>query len=224
MQKLIAGIHQFRSTIFSSHRELFERLAGAQTPDALFITCSDSRISPNLLTQTPPGELFIVRNAGNIVPRHGAALGSGEAAAIEFAVAALGVRDVIVCGHSHCGAVRALLDPASTVDLPALRSWLEHATETRQIVDASYRELPEDRRLVAAIEENVLVQLEHLQTHPVVAKHLGQGRLALHGWVYKIETGEVFAYQRERGQFLPLGPAPASPPLPQGEWSRHMMI
>ena len=224
MQKLIAGIHQFRSTIFSSHRELFERLAGGQTPDALFVTCSDSRISPNLLTQTPPGELFIVRNAGNIVPRHGAAPGSGEVAAIEFAVAALGVRDIIVCGHSHCGAVRALLDPAATVDLPALRSWLEHAGETRQVVDASYRELPEDRRLVAAIEENVLVQLEHLQTHPVVAERLGQGRLALHGWVYKIETGEVFTYERERGQFLLLGPAPASPPLPQGERSPHTMI
>ena len=224
MQKLIAGIHQFRSTVFSSHRELFERLAGAQTPDALFITCSDSRISPNLLTQTPPGELFIMRNAGNIVPRHGEAPGSGEAATIVFAVVALGVRDIIICGHSHCGAVDALLNPAATVDLPALRSWLEHAEETRHIVDASYGDLPEDRRLVAAIAENVLVQLEHVQTHPVVAERLGDGRLALHGWVYKIETGEVFAYERERGQFLPLGPAPASPPLPERERSRHTMI
>ena len=224
MQKLIDGIHQFRSTIFRSHRELFERLADAQRPDALFITCSDSRISPNLLTQTMPGELFIARNAGNIVPRYGEAPGSGEAAAIEFAVAALGVRDIIICGHSHCGAVSALLDPAATVELPALRGWLEHAKETRQIVDASYRDLPEDRRLVAAIEENVLVQLEHLQTHPAVAERLEDGRLALHGWVYKIETGEVFAYERERGQFLPLGPAPTSPPLPLGERTRLMTI
>lgn len=224
MQKLIAGIHQFRSTVFSSHRELFERLADAQTPDALFLTCSDSRISPNLLTQTPPGELFIVRNAGNIVPRYDAARVGGEAASIEFAVAALGVRDIIICGHSHCGAVSALLDPALTVDLPALRGWLEHAEETRQIVDASYGELPEDRRLVAAIEENVLVQLEHLETHPVVAGRLRAGRLALHGWVYKIETGEVFAFERERGQFLPLGPAPAGPPPPRDERSPRMMI
>lgn len=224
MQKLIAGIHHFRSAVFSSHRELFERLADAQTPDALFITCSDSRISPNLLTQTPPGELFILRNAGNIVPRYGTAPGSGEAAAIEFAVAVLGVRDIIVCGHSHCGAIQALLNPAATTELPALRGWLEHAEETWQIVDASYGELPEDRRLVAAIEENVLVQLEHLQTHPAVAEHVEDGRLALHGWVYKIETGEVFAFERERGQFLVLGPAPTSPLVPWDERAPRVTI
>lgn len=213
MQKLIDGIHRFQTTIFSSQRALFERLARDQAPDALFVTCSDSRISPNLLTQTAPGALFILRNAGNLIPRYDAALTCGEAATIEFAVAGLGVRDIIVCGHSHCGAVRALLEPDVAAGLPALRAWLAHAEETRRIVDERYCELPADRRLVAAVEENVLVQLEHLQTHPSVAERLADGRLALHGWVYKIETAEVFAYQREAGQFLPLVATPAATPV-----------
>src|SRR5947209_1011259 len=111
MQKLVEGVHHFQANIFSPQRELFERLADGQSPVALFITCSDSRINPNLLTQTEPGELFILRNAGNLVPPYGAGPG-GEAATVEFATAALGIRDIIVCGHSHCGAMRALLAPA----------------------------------------------------------------------------------------------------------------
>ena len=118
MQKLVQGIHHFQRNIFSSQRELFERLAVGQNPDALFITCSDSRINPNLITQTEPGELFIVRNAGNIVPPYGASEG-GEAAAIEFAVVGLGVKDIIICGHSQCGAMKGLLDPKSLDGLPA---------------------------------------------------------------------------------------------------------
>src|SRR5688572_14829550 len=105
MQKLVQGLHQFQSSIFSSQRDLFERLAVKQTPDALFITCSDSRINPNLITQTEPGDLFILRNAGNLVPRYDTG-SSGEAATIEFAVVALKVTDIIICGHSHCGAMK----------------------------------------------------------------------------------------------------------------------
>src|SRR5688572_22576048 len=129
MQKLIEGLHHFQSQIFSSQRELFERLARGQTPDALFITCSDSRINPNLITQTEPGDLFIIRNAGNIIPPHGAANG-GEGATIEYAVAALGVKDIIVCGHSHCGAMKALLEPERLVNLPTVGAWLSHAEAT----------------------------------------------------------------------------------------------
>lgn len=204
MQKLIVGIHRFRSEIFGPHRQLFERLARGQTPDALFITCSDSRISPNLLTQTLPGELLILRNAGNLVPPHG--IGGGEAATIEFAVLGLGVRDIIICGHSHCGAVSALLNPEQLEAMPALAAWLEHADKTARIVRTNYSRVALDRRLVAAVEENVLVQVEQLQTHPSVAAGLEAGTLAIHAWVYKIETGEVFAYDREAGQFLPLTP------------------
>lgn len=129
MEKLIRGIHEFQSTHFSPQRELFQRLAGGQRPDALFITCSDSRIDPSLLTQTKPGELFILRNAGNIVPPYGAANG-GEGATIEYAIRALGIRDIIVCGHTHCGAMQGLLQPEALEDLPAVRSWLSHAEAT----------------------------------------------------------------------------------------------
>jgi carbonic anhydrase len=202
MQKLVSGIHEFQESVFSSQQELLERLARGQSPLALFITCSDSRICPNTLTQTGPGELFIMRNAGNIVPPYGAGLG-GEAATLEYAVAVLGVRDVIVCGHSHCGAMAALLDPDSTDELPAVRAWLKYAESTRRIIRENYAHVEaRDRRVVAAIEENVLVQLENLRTHPTVAAAVGRGDLKLHGWVYKFETGEVFAYSPEQQQFV----------------------
>lgn len=223
MQKLIAGIHRFRSEVFASQRELFERLARGQEPEALFITCSDSRISPNLLTQTLPGELFILRNAGNLVPPHG--VGGGTEATIEFAVVGLGVRDIIICGHSHCGAVAALLQPERLGKLPSMTAWLRYAEETARIVQASYANLPEDRKLVAAVEENVLVQLEHIQTHSGVAAGLEAGTLALHGWVYKLETGEVFAYERGSGQFRPLaGTVPHEGPAEDGRERRIAII
>jgi carbonic anhydrase len=203
VQKLLQGIHQFQNNVFGSRRELFQRLAEGQQPEALFITCSDSRINPNLLTQTEPGELFILRNAGNIVPSHGAANG-GEGATVEFAVAALGVRDVIVCGHSHCGAMKGLLHPEHLDDLPAVAAWLAHAEATRRILRAKYAGRPADDLLAAAVEENVLVQLENLRTHPAIAAGLARRTLRLHGWVYRIETGEVLAHDPGRGQFVPL--------------------
>ena len=203
MQKLIQGIHQFQETDFLPLQGLFEQLAKGQNPETLFITCSDSRIDPNLLTQSKPGDLFILRNAGNIVPPHGAANG-GEAATIEFAVAALGVKDIIICGHSHCGAMQGLLHPELVASLPALSSWLSHAEMTRRIVRDNYGHLDGDRLLTATIEENVLVQLENLRTLPAVASRLVRGDLHLHGWVYKIETGEVFAYDVASGQFVPV--------------------
>ena len=126
MQKLVQGIHHFQATVFRPQREWYERLADGQRPLALFITCSDSRVNPNLITQTDPGELFIVRNAGNIVPPHHPAPG-GEEAAIEFAVAALGIKDVIVCGHTRCGAMKAAMEPDGLADMPRVRQWLAHA-------------------------------------------------------------------------------------------------
>ena len=178
-------------------------MAKGQNPETLFITCSDSRIDPNLLTRSQPGDLFILRNAGNIVPPHGAANG-GEAATIEFAVAALGVKDIIICGHSHCGAMKGLLQPEMVASLPAVSSWLSHAETTRRIVRDNYGHLDGDRLVTATVEENVLVQLENLRTLPAVASRLVQGDLHLHGWVYKIETGEVFAYDSASGQFVPV--------------------
>lgn len=201
MQKLIQGIHQFQSEDFVPLQGLFQSLAKAQNPETLFITCSDSRIDPNMLTRSKPGDLFIIRNAGNIIPPHGAATG-GEAATVEFAVAALGVRDIIICGHSHCGAMHGLLEPEQVASLPTVAAWLSHAETTRRIIRDNYSELQSDRLLMATVEENVLVQLENLRTLPAVASRLVRGDLNLHGWVYKIETGEVFAYDFANGQFV----------------------
>jgi carbonic anhydrase len=203
MQKLIQGIHQFQAKSFVPLQGLFEQLAKGQQPETLFITCSDSRIDPALLTQARPGDLFILRNAGNIVPPHGAGNG-GEAATIEFAVAALGVKDVIICGHSHCGVMQGLLKPEQVAALPAVSSWLSHAETTGRIMRDNYGHLDGERLLTATVEENVLVQLENLRTLPAVGSRLVRGDLHLHGWVYKIETGEVFAYDVESAQFVKL--------------------
>lgn len=212
MEKLLAGIHHFKSSVFRSQSELFTRLSQGQSPDALLITCSDSRIVPNLITQTAPGDLFILRNAGNIVPPY-CASGGGEAATIEFAVAALGVEDVIVCGHTLCGAMKGLLDPSKLTDLPLVLRWLELAEATRRIVVQKYSQHAPEELLQIAIEENVLVQLENLRTHPAIAAALAQDRLRLHGWVYEIETGQVFAYDGETEQFEPISTgAPKVPP------------
>ncbi len=203
MQKLIQGIHQFQTRDFRPLQGLFEQLAQGQSPDTLFITCSDSRIDPNLLTHSQPGELFILRNAGNIVPPHGAGAG-GEAATIEFAVAGLGVKDIIVCGHSHCGAMRGLLQPETLSGLPSVATWLSHAETTQRIIRDNYGHLDGQRLLTATVQENVLVQLENVRTLPAVASRLVKRDLHLHGWVYKIETGEVFAFDSGQGQFVPL--------------------
>src|SRR6188768_474396 len=129
VQELVAGVHHFRAHLFREQRELFERLAKGQEPQSLFITCSDSRIDPNLITHTDPGDLFVLRNAGNIIPAYGATAG-GEVATIEFAIMGLGVRDIVVCGHSHCGAMKGVLDPSSVAEMPAVADWLKNAEAT----------------------------------------------------------------------------------------------
>ncbi|HYI94706.1 MAG TPA: carbonic anhydrase [Bryobacteraceae bacterium] len=201
MQKLIEGIHEFQREDFKPLEGLFGQLAHGQDPETLFITCSDSRIDPNLLTRSMPGDLFILRNAGNIIPSHGAGNG-GEAATIEYAVTVLGVKDIIVCGHSHCGAMKALLHPEKLTNLPSVASWLSHAETTRRIVLENYSHLGEEELLDVTIEENVLVQIEHLETLPSIASRKRRGNINLWGWVYKIETGQVFAYDVKSKQFI----------------------
>jgi carbonic anhydrase len=206
MQKLVSGLHKFQSEIFRSNKDLFDRLARGQNPDAMFIGCSDSRVDPSMITQTGPGDLFVLRNAGNIVPPFSASR-CGEAATIEFAVTALGVKDIVVCGHTLCGAMRGLLDESLVAAMPAVKEWLQNAEATRRIIRENYQHLEGPALLTAAVEENVLVQLENLRTHPSVWAKLARGELTLHGWVYKIETGEFFEYDGERAQFVPFGEA-----------------
>lgn len=210
MQKLVDGIHRFQKQVFGSDQEFYANLAKGQTPDALFITCADSRVNPNLLTQTRPGELFIMRNAGNIVPPYGAVWG-GEAATIEYAIMALNVSDIIICGHSFCGACEALVAGKSLDELPAVGAFLKYAESTRRIMKENYPHLavmdgkPSRELVNATVQENALVQLENLQTHPAVAARLARGELKLHAWFFKIETGEVACYDGSQSQYVKLG-------------------
>lgn len=207
MEKLVEGFKKFQSDVFNAKRELFTKLSEGQAPRALFITCSDSRVDPTLLTQAEPGELFILRNAGNIVPSYGGGVIGGNTATIEYAVAVLGVKHVIVCGHTDCGVIKALLHPESVKDLPAVRSWMEQAETTRRIVEENYADRTGDELLIKAIQENVRVQLDHLKTHPTVAVRLRRGGLTLHGWVYSISTGDIWAYDEGKGLFESLAGA-----------------
>jgi carbonic anhydrase len=203
MQRLIEGVHKFRREEFGRYRELFKRLSReGQNPHTLFITCSDSRVLAELVTQSQPGDLFVVKNAGNIVPPSN--IGGSTAAAIEFAVHVLEVSDIVVCGHTQCGAMTALLNGVDAKAMPHTASWLGIAAPVRDIVRRQYVQLDPTAQTTAAAEENALLALENLHGYPVVAERLQAGKLALHGWCFKIETAEMFAFDPAVGQFQPL--------------------
>ena len=190
--KITEGVRKFQGEAFAEKRALFQSLAQGQNPKILFITCSDSRIDPNLITQTNPGELFVIQNAGNIVPPYGVMYG-GTSASIEFAVAVLNVEHIIVCGHSDCGAVRALVNDVSLEEAPSIRQWLRYAETAKAITDAELlnSDASETDRIYRCAQKNVQVQLNHLKTIPCVAAHMASGRLQLHGWLYYIGTGQI---------------------------------
>ena len=209
MQQLVQGVHYFQKIGFRERQELFGRLQHGQEPEALLITCADSRIVPNLITNSEPGQLFIIRNVGNIVPCYGTS-NNGELAAVEYSIVELGIEDLIVCGHTCCGAMQALINSATAVGpsrTPSVTNWLRHADATLEIVREHYGHLQGQALVNAAAEENVLVQLEHLRTLPVIASRISSGRVRLHGWMYKIDSVEVFCYESEVGQFVKFGGA-----------------
>lgn len=204
MDRLVEGVLRFQAEVHRPRSELFAQLGEAQAPFALFIACSDSRVVPELLTMQEPGELFVVRNAGNIIPSYGPAAG-GVSASIEYALAVLGIENVVVCGHSDCGAMKAILREDKLDRMPAVSSWIKHAAAAKAIVDATVsHEAGEPARLRALVHENVLCQLANLQTHPIVAARLATGQLKLFGWVYNIESGVVDSFDAETGCFVPL--------------------
>ncbi len=206
MDTIIQGISTFRAQIFPGQRQMYEQLVrDGQHPNALIIACADSRVSPEHITQAGPGELFVCRNAGNIVPPF-AQQNGGVSSAIEYAVVALGVRDIVVCGHSDCGAMKGLMNPEALAKMPNVAAWLRHATAAERIVCEAYpadMDPKEHHRALAL--ENVIVQLANLRTHPSVAAALAKGELRLHGWFFEIETGTLLAYDGEAGRFVPLG-------------------
>jgi carbonic anhydrase len=203
MDKLVRGVQRFRREVYAPSRKLYQSLVEGQQPHSLFIACSDSRLALEALTQCQPGDLFVMRNAGNLVPPFGAGRG-GEAATIEYAVAGLHVRHVVVCGHTGCGAIRALLEPAGLADLPETARWLQHAEATRRIAQAKNGHPTFNARWDATVELNVLVQLENLRTHPAIAAALAHGNLLLYGWVFDLRTGEVRSYDPALCRFVPL--------------------
>jgi len=204
MRDLVAGIHSFQQEGFQSRRTLMERLAvEGQRPQIALVSCSDSRVLPEMFTQAAPGDIFLVRNAGNIVPAYGNDT-PGEAASLEFAVEVLGVRDVVVCGHTHCGAVDAILNPEEISGLPTLERWLLASQETGRIVAERYSHLRGEALMRVAVGEHVLVQLEHLRSLPFIASRLNEPDFAIHGWVYDIATSLVHVYDPAADAFLPL--------------------
>jgi carbonic anhydrase len=203
MKELIQGLREFKANYVSRNRDLLEQLSHGQKPRVLFVTCSDSRIDPNLITQTDLGDLFVIRNAGNIIPPYGAANG-GEGASVEYAIHALGINQIVVCGHSHCGAMKGLLKLNKLQeDMPLVYDWLRHAEATRRLVKENYGHYTDEELLEVAIAENVLVQIDNLKTYPVVQARIYQGKLKIYGWIYHIETGEVLAYDSETHSYVP---------------------
>lgn len=202
MEKIISGLAKFKNSSFDERKELFATLANGQSPEVLLITCADSRIDPNLITHSEPGDLFICRNAGNIVPPFGLHTG-GMTASIEFGVAALGVEHIIICGHTDCGAMKGAMNPDSLDALPSVASWLSHTRAAVATVASKHGELG-DEHLSEVTKENVLLQMKHLETHPAVASKLANKSVEIHGWVYDIGTGSVLAYDAEKESFVPV--------------------
>ena len=194
VDKFLSGISRFRKYVYPKHQDLFEKLATGQRPEALFITCADARVDPSLLTQTKPGDLFICRVIGNIVPPYPDARG-GVSATIEYAVGVLRVSEVIVCGHTDCGVMRGALNPGTLERYPNVTAWLRYANVVQRDPE------PSPEFLLALTEQNVVAQLRNLRLHPSVADRLQNADLALHGWVYHIGAGTVTSYNEESQKF-----------------------
>jgi carbonic anhydrase len=207
MQRLLEGVHRFREEEFGKYQAMFKRLSRqGQDPHTLFITCADSRVVAELITHSNPGDLFVIKNLGNIVPP---ADGGGEynstGAAIEFAVEVLSVSDIVICGHSQCGAIASLMAEKTARHLPCLSHWVELASPVKNLIDTKYEHLKSaEERLRAAEEENVLLSIERLHTYPCVERRLSKSALRLHAWFFKIATGELFAFQPDEKQFVPI--------------------
>jgi carbonic anhydrase len=203
MEKFIAGIARFQNEVYPHSRHLYEQLAQGQEPDTLFIGCADSRVVPNELLQARPGELFICRNAGNIVPPYGEYLG-GVGATIEYAVEVLNVRHIVICGHSDCGAMKALMTPEKIEKFRSIAMWMRNADRVSAVVRQLHGELADEQFLGRLIEENVIAQIDHLITYPCVAARLRSGRLYVHGLVFDIASGAFKMLDRNTLEFLPI--------------------
>lgn len=229
MRKLVKGILDFKKTITPSYRETFARLALGQSPDTLFIACSDSRVAPNVFASTDPGDMFVIRNVGNLVPPcagdHGHSVADeSEAAAIEFAINQLGVSDIVVCGHAECGAMHALLQGRKNIQMPNLKSWLRHGENALVALDrmeSFAATQPAHNRLS---QLNVLQQIENLKSYPVIRNRLEAGTLRLHGWWFEVGQATVHAFDPDRGGFFEIDEAHAAKIVAPIEAAAHAKV
>lgn len=203
MKKLVQGIVDFRKNLTEENRALFSKLALGQKPDTLFIACSDSRVVPNLFASTNPGDLFVLRNIGNIIPPASCSAEENSCAAvIEFSMFSLNISDIIVCGHSECGAMQALIKGVDSSCCPHLDSWLKYAGDSLKKVregfslDASLSEQNQLSQL------NVLQQMKHIATHPSIHNRLEKKELRIHGWWFDIAHADVYYYEKNLNKFL----------------------
>ena len=204
MNELIGRVFHFEKSIYPAKGELFGKLvAHGQSPKALIISCADSRIVPEQILQADPGDLFVCRNAGNIVPPY-ATMNGGVTSTVEYAVAALGVTDIIVAGHSDCGAMKALADPTGLEAMPNVAAWLRHGSAAEHIVSTCHGHLEGNERVRAITLENIIAQISHLRTHPSVAAAIARGQMTLHGWFVDIHAGQVLGLDGDTGEFVPL--------------------
>ncbi|HEX4037665.1 MAG TPA: carbonic anhydrase [Acidobacteriaceae bacterium] len=202
MKRLLDGYSRFRKDIFPQAKDRFRLLADRQQPEFLFITCADSRVVPDLIFQTEPGDMFLCRAVGNIIPPHGD-LPGGISSTIEYAVEVLHVKHIIVCGHSDCGALKAAIDRSSLSRLPLTAKWLGYIEPAWKYLDPGTPDEPQARH-TALIHANVIAQLENLKTHPEVARRLADKTLEVHGWYYDILTGTIEACDPQQRRFFPL--------------------
>ncbi len=201
MNELMGRVFGFEKQVFPNQNALYSKLAlDGQSPKALMISCADSRIVPEHIMQAEPGDLFVCRNAGNIVPPYSNANG-GVSSTVEYAVAALGVRDIIVCGHSDCGAMKALMNPEMLTNMPNVAAWLRHSHAAECVVRQGYPEMEPNETVRAAALENVVAQIAHLRTHPSVAAGIARGEISLHGWFVDIQAGTILALDGATNRF-----------------------
>jgi carbonic anhydrase len=206
LEQLKAGIRRFQTEVYPEQAEMYRKAVSVpQEPHTLFIACADSRIEPETITQTKPGELFVLRNIGNLIPAYGEMMG-GVSAVVEYAVSLLKVKHVVVCGHADCGAMKGLLAPDSVTSMPAVKNWLKNAATAMSVAEAlgGENEAP-DTLMRRVTEQNVLLQIQHLRTHPSVAAAMARGELTVSAWVYEIGTGEVRISDHGSSEFVPVG-------------------
>jgi carbonic anhydrase len=203
MNPYLDGYKKFRRDVYAHETDRYRSMAKSQKPETLFITCADSRVVPQVFTQTKEGELFQCRVVGNLVPAHGNSAG-GVTSAIEYAVMVLKVKYIVVCGHSDCGAMRAFAHPEKLAELKAVRSWIEHAESAVTTAKEHYSHLEGDEFVVALTKENIISQMQHLRTHPCVASRLRGGTLEIQGWYYDIGEGTVEVYDPVSEKFVPM--------------------